>query len=76
MSVGSEEKIMCHTSARVHTIILITLILTDTRKSRNIQKNIVCLKIRIQHSPDNQDSLKKKCLLMKKRSKPFYNTCL
>ena len=44
MSVGSEEKIMCHTSARVHTIILITLILTDTRKSRNIQKNIVCLK--------------------------------
>ena len=44
MSVGSEEKIMCHTSARVHTIFLITLILTDTRKSKNIQKNMVCLK--------------------------------
>ena len=50
MSVGSEEKIMCHTSIRVHVIILITWILTDTGKSKNIQKNIKFgWKIRIQH---------------------------
>ena len=34
MSVWSEEKIMCHTSARVPVIILITWILTDTRNLR------------------------------------------
>ena len=34
---GSEEKIICHTSARIHVIILITSILTDTRRSKNIQ---------------------------------------
>ena len=38
MSVGSEEKIMCHTSVRVHLIILITWILTDARKPKKIQK--------------------------------------
>ena len=37
---GSEEKIICHTSARFHVIILITWILTDTRRSKNIQKKI------------------------------------
>ena len=36
---GSEEK-MCHTSVRSHVIILITWILTDTRRSKNIQKNV------------------------------------
>ena len=35
---GSEEK-MCHTSVRSHVIILITWILTDTRRSKNIPKN-------------------------------------
>ena len=32
-------------------------------------------KIRIQHAPDKQDSSKKKCVTMKKLSKPFHNTC-
>ena len=40
MSVGSEEKMICHKSVRVHVIILITWILTDTRKSKNIQKKL------------------------------------
>ena len=38
MSVRSEEKITCHTSVRVHLIILITWILTDAKESKNIQK--------------------------------------
>ena len=37
---GLEEKRMCHTSARFHVIILITWILTDTKRSENIQKKI------------------------------------
>ena len=37
---GSEEKLMCHTSAIFHVIILITWIFTDTRGSNNIQKKI------------------------------------
>ena len=37
---GSEEKLMCHTSTTFHVIILITWILTDTRRSNNIQKKI------------------------------------
>ena len=40
MSVGSEEKIICYKSVRVQVIILITWILTDTRKSKNYQKKI------------------------------------
>ena len=36
----SEEKIMCCTSARFHIIILTTWILTDTKRSENIQKKI------------------------------------
>ena len=38
MSLGSQEKVMCHTSAGVHLIILITWILTDAKESKNIQK--------------------------------------
>ena len=38
--VKSFEKIMCHTSARFNVIILITRILTDTRRSNNIEKII------------------------------------
>ena len=54
---GSEEKKMCHTSARFQVIILITWILTDTKRSKNIQKRRKFgWKIRIQHSPDKQDS--------------------
>ena len=57
MLVGLEEKIMWHTYARFNVIILITWILTDTRRSKNIQKNIKFdRKIRIQHRPDKQDS--------------------
>ena len=57
MSVRSEEKIMCHTSVRVHFIILITWILTDAKKSRNIQnKRKFGWKIRIQYRRENQDS--------------------
>ena len=37
---GSERKIMCHRSTRFHVIILITWILTDTGRSRNIQKKV------------------------------------
>ena len=37
---GSEEKIICHTSARFHVIILITWILTDAKRSKNFQKKI------------------------------------
>ena len=49
-NLGSEDKIMWHTSVGVYVIILITLILTDTRKSRNNQKKIKFgCKIRIQH---------------------------
>ena len=36
MLEGSEEKLMCHTSASFYVIISITWILTDTR-SKNIQ---------------------------------------
>ena len=50
---GSEEKIISHTSRRFHVIILITWILTDTKRSKNIQKK---RKIRIQNRPDKQDS--------------------
>ena len=50
MLEGSEEK-MCHTSGRFHVIILITWNLTDTRRSKNIQKK---RKIRIQHRLDKQ----------------------
>ena len=54
---GSEEKLMCHTYARFHVIILIRQILTDTWRSKNIQKNIKFVsKIRIQQRPDKQDS--------------------
>ena len=54
---GSEEKLICHTSARFHIIILITRMLTNTRRSKNIQKKIKFgWKIRIQHRPDTQDS--------------------
>ena len=53
----SEEKIMCHTSARFHVIILITWILTDTKGSKNIQKKRKFgWKIRIEHRLDKQDS--------------------
>ena len=56
-SVGSEEKIICHKSVRVHVFILITWILTDTRKSKNIQKKIKFgWKIRNQHRLNNHDS--------------------
>ena len=56
---GSEEKIMCHTSARFHVILFITWILTDTKGSKNkiIQKKRKFgWKIRIQHRLDKQDS--------------------
>ena len=57
MSVGSEEKIICHKSVRVHVINLMTWILTDTRKSKNIQKKIKFgWKIRNHHRPHNHDS--------------------
>ena len=57
MSIESEEKVMCLRSVGVHVLILITWILTDTRKSKNIQEKIKFgWKIRIEHRPDNQDS--------------------
>ena len=41
MLVRSEEKIMYQTSAGFHEIVLITWVIrTDTRRSKNIQKNI------------------------------------
>ena len=57
MLVRSGEKIMYHTSARFHEIILITWVLTDTRRSKNIQKNIKFVwEIRIKETLDKQDS--------------------
>ena len=71
MLVGSEEKIMYQTSVRFQVIILVTWILTDTR-SKSIQKNVKFVwKIRTQHRPNKQDSLKKKCVQMKKAKQPF-----
>ena len=53
---GSEEKIICYTSARFPVIILFTWILTDTRRF-NLQRKIKFgWKIRTQHRPDKQDS--------------------
>ena len=54
MLVGSEEKVMCLTSERFHLILLITWVLTDTRRSNNIQKKKIGWKIKIQHRPDKQ----------------------
>ena len=69
---GSEKKIMCHSSAR---FILITWILTDTRRSKNIQKKRKFgWKIRVQHRLDKQDSQKKKCVLMWKSYWNFFTT--
>ena len=45
------------TSARFGVIILITWILSDTRRSKNIQKNAKFVwKIGTQHGPNKQDS--------------------
>ena len=57
MLVGSKEKIMYQTFARFHGIILITWIWTDTKRSKNIQKNVKFVwKIRTQQRPNKQDS--------------------
>ena len=54
MLVRSEKK-LCHASARFHVIILITWILTDIRRAKNIQTNIKFgWRIRIQHRPDKK----------------------
>ena len=48
---------MCHTSARFDVIILITRMLTDTRRFNNIKKIIKFgWKIGIQHRLDKQGS--------------------
>ena len=48
---------MCHTSARFHVTILITWILTYTKRSKNIQKRRKFYwKSRIEHRPNKQDS--------------------
>ena len=53
----SEEKLMCHTSARFYVVISTKWILIDTRRSKNIQKNRKFgWTIRIQHWPDKQGS--------------------
>ena len=60
---------MYQTSARVHVIILITWILIDTRRSKNIQKNVKFVwKNRTQRRPNKQDSLKKNVYKWKKLS--------
>ena len=47
---------MYQTSARFDVIILITWILTDIRRSKNIQKNVKFVwKIRTRHRPNKQD---------------------
>ena len=56
MSVGSVEK-MYQTSARFDVIFLITLILTDTRRSKDTEKKVkFVLKIKIWHRSNKQDS--------------------
>ena len=58
---------MCQTSARFDVIILITIILTGLGDLKKIKKKKkFSWKIRIQHRLDKQNSLKKKCVLMKK----------
>ena len=57
MLVRSEEKIMYQTSAGFHEIVLITWVLTDTRRSKNIQKNLKFVwEIKIKETLDKQDS--------------------
>ena len=64
---------MCQTSARFDVIILITWILSDTRRFKNIQKNVNFVwKLRTQHRPNKQDSSIKRCVLMEKAKQPFY----
>ena len=53
---GSEGKIMYHSSARFHVIILFTWIFTDTRRSKNIQKNLWNLVEKLDFSRFQQDS--------------------
>ena len=63
---------MYQKSARFDLIISITWILTDTKRSKNIQNNVNFVrKIRTQHRPNKQDSQKKKCVL-KKAKQPFH----
>ena len=70
MSVGSVEKIKYQTSARFHVIILITWILIDTRRSKNIQKNVKFVwKIRVGQI---NKILRKKMSIMKRAKQPFY----
>ena len=57
---------MCQTSARFDVIILITIILTGLGDLKILKKKKFSWKIRIQHRLDKQNSLKKKCVLMKK----------
>ena len=64
---------MYQTFARFDVVILITLILTDSSRSKNIQKKFkIVRKIRSQHRPNKQDSEKKKSVLMKIAKQPFY----
>ena len=53
---GTRGKIMCHTSAGFHAVILVEWISFDTR-SKNLQnRRKFGGKIRIQNRPDTQDS--------------------
>ena len=57
MLVRSDEKLMCHTSARSYVVISTKWILIDTGRSKYIQKNRKFgWTIRIQHWPDKQGS--------------------
>ena len=56
---------MCHTSTRFHLILLITWILTGSRISKHIQKNI-----------KSRNDLEKEMCPNEKAGETFYHTCL
>ena len=59
--LGGSEEVKCYTSAKFHVSVLVTWILTDTRRFKNIQKETKFgWKIRIQQRPDKQTNEKDK----------------
>ena len=68
---------MYQTSARFDVILLITWILTDTRRSKNIQKNVNFVgKSRNQQRLNNKILRKRNVYKWKKVKQPFYRFCM
>ena len=70
-------KIMYHTSARFHAIKIITWILTETRRCKNIQKKVKLVeKLDFHIGQINKSDLEKEISTNEKTKLTFYNTCL